>query len=142
MKALSGAFLRPWYCFIRIGWGYISPLHGHGFEFADAEVSGSSLIYYSQVQSLHTCSSAKRCGGATRKIRRMSYWQALGAFVMVLALPACADIPSELMHRLEQYPEVVHRFNQYPEVIHIVGQHGGSDVVEPKPLANAPISLP
>jgi hypothetical protein len=55
----------------------------------------------------------------------------LGAFVIALALPACADTPPELMYRL----------NQHPEVMHTVELHSGSDVVEPKPLSNAPISV-
>ena len=82
--------------------------------------------------------------------------QAVGAIVIALALPAFADSPPELTHRLEQYQEMVHRLNQYPEVIaaghthavdpwknkiHTVEQHSGSDVVELQSLSNSAISF-
>jgi hypothetical protein len=46
--------------------------------------------------------------------------QALGTFVIALALPAYVDIPLELMHRLDQYQEVIHRLNHYPEVVNTI----------------------
>jgi hypothetical protein len=77
--------------------------------------------------------------GQSAKFRCMFNRQALGTFVIALALPAYADTPPELMHRLDQYPEVVHRLNQYPEVMRTGDQHSDTDVVEPKPLATAQI---
>jgi hypothetical protein len=87
--------------------------------------------------------------------------QVLGIFVIALALPAYADSPPELMHRLDEYPEVIHRLNQRPEVIpinqhpeehtpeqvsplelvHRLDQHSRSDLVDLQPLSNAAISF-
>ena len=76
--------------------------------------------------------------------------QALGTFVIALALPAYADSPPELMHTLDQYLEVIHRLNQLPEVIprvnqhpeqHTLEQHSGTDVVDLQPLSSTAISF-
>jgi len=61
--------------------------------------------------------------------------QALGTFVIAVALPAFADSPPAPIHALDQYWDVIHgRLNQHPEVIH-------SDVVELQPLSSAIISF-